>query len=52
MYVHISASPEKFLKQTSFEKVSLNGTLISYLQKLQEKKKGKESYCLELSENH
>ncbi len=40
MYVHISASPEKFLKQISLEKVSRYGTLFICFQKLQEKKRG------------
>ena len=43
MYAHISASPEKFLMQNSFEKVSPKRTLVSCLQKLQEKKRGQES---------
>jgi len=43
MYVHISASLEKFLMQNSFEKVSHNGTFFISLQKLQEKKRGQES---------
>jgi len=41
MYVHISASPEKFLRQILSEKVSHNGTLFISLQKFQEKKRGK-----------
>ena len=51
MYIHISASTEKILKQISFEKVSLNGTLMICLQKLQEKKRGQEICCMELSDN-
>ena len=43
MYVHISASPEKFLMQNSFEKVSPKGALVSCLQKLLEMKRGQES---------
>lgn len=43
MYAHISASPEKFLMQNSFEKESPKRTLVSCLQKLQEKKRGQES---------
>lgn len=46
MYVHIYEIPEKFLKQNSFKKVSPRGTLISCLQKLQEKKRGQESVYL------
>jgi len=43
MYAYIYEIPEKFLMQNSFEKVSPKGTLISCLQKLQEKKRGQES---------
>ncbi len=41
MYVHISASPEKFLKQVPSEKVSRNGTLTTYAQKSRIRKGGR-----------
>ena len=47
MYVHISASPEKILRQNGFEKVSLNGTLIICTQKFKEKKREQENCCME-----
>jgi len=42
MYVHISASPEKFLKHIITSIVSRNGTLCICFQKLQEKKRRQE----------
>ena len=46
MYVHIYEISEKFLKQVPSEKVSRYGTLATYAQKSQEKKRGRRAVLM------
>jgi hypothetical protein len=46
MYVHISASPDKYLKQSITRIVSRYGTVITCMQKFSEQGRGQESVYL------